>query len=366
MSDLRAPFPWFGGKRKAAEMVWERLGDVANYVEPFFGSGAMLLGRPEGHHWPRTETVNDYDGHLANFWRALQADPDGVAHYADWPVSELDSHARGGWLFYRPDAREWVERLRSDPDYYDVKSAGWWVWFVCGWIAGLPSVNESQLKRIPGGAVKRQLPHLGTAGMGIHRTGAVSRKLPHLGDAGKGIHRTGAVNRQLPHLGNAGMGIHRVGKGSRGEHLREYFGGLAARLERVRVCCGDWARVTGRSVTTTQGLTGVFLDPPYSHAVRDGGLYSEESGSVAEDVRAWAIANGDNPLFRIVLCGYENEHGDAMPDSWTVVEWKAPKGYASQRTNGVNDNRKLERIWFSPHCLRPEAEPALETNGVLF
>ena len=157
-----------------------------------------------------------------------------------------------------------------------------------------------------------------------------------------------------------------MGAVRRGEHLREYFGGLAARLERVRVCCGDWARVTGRSVTTTQGLTGVFLDPPYSHAVRDGGLYSEESGSVAEDVRAWAIANGDNPLFRIALCGYETEHGDAMPDSWAAVEWKAAKGYANLRTNGVNENNKLERIWFSPHCLRPEAEPALETNGVLF
>ena len=345
MTDLRAPFPWFGGKRKAAEMVWERLGDVGNYVEPFFGSGAMLLERPEEHHWPRTETVNDYDGHLANFWRALQADPDGVAHYADWPVSELDSHARGDWLFYRPDAREWVERLRSDPDFYDVKSAGWWVWFVCGWIGSLPSVNESQLKRIPGGAVKRQRPHLGP---------------------GKGIHRVGAVSRQLPHLGTAGMGIHRVGAVSRGEHLREYFGGLAARLERVRIGCGDWARVTGGSVTTKFGVTGVFLDPPYSHAVRDSGLYSEESGSVAEDVRTWALANGDNPLFRIAICGYENEHGDAMPDSWAAVEWKAAKGYAGQRTNGVNDNRKLERIWFSPHCLRPETEAALETNGVLF
>ena len=259
-----------------------------------------------------------------------------------------------------------MERLRSDPDYYDVKSAGWWVWFVCGWIGGLPSVNESQLKRIPGGAVWRQLPHLGTAGLGIHRVGAVKRKRPHLSSAGMGIHRTGAVKRQLPHLSSAGMGIHRTGAVSRGEHLREYFGGLSARLERVRIGCGDWARVTGGSVTTKFGVTGVFLDPPYSHAVRDGGLYSEESGSVAEDVRAWALANGDNPLFRIALCGYENEHGDAMPDSWEAVEWKAPKGYASQRTNGVNDNRKLERIWFSPHCLQPEMEPALETNGWLF
>ena len=37
---LRAPFPWFGGKRRVAPEVWERFGDVPNYVEPFFGSGA--------------------------------------------------------------------------------------------------------------------------------------------------------------------------------------------------------------------------------------------------------------------------------------------------------------------------------------
>ena len=314
---------YFGGKSRVAREVWRRFGDVPNYIEAFFCSGAVLLGRPE-FEGNRIETVNDMDGHLANFWRALQHDPDAVAYHADWPVSELDSHARGDWLYYRPDAREWVERLRSDPDFYDVKSAGWWVWFVCGWIGSLPSVNESQLKRIPGGAVWRKRPHLSDAGVGIHR-----------GVAGR-----------------------------RGEHLREYFGGLAARLEQVRVCCGDWARVTGGSVTTKHGITGVFLDPPYSHAVRDGGLYSEESGSVAEDVRAWALANGDNPLFRIALCGYENEHGDAMPDSWAAVEWKAPKGYANLRTNGVNENNKLERIWFSPHCINPvDTLPLFAANG---
>jgi DNA adenine methylase len=60
MSDgLRAPFPWFGGKSRVADIVWDRFGDVANYVEPFFGSGAVLLARP---HPPRIETVNDLHG----------------------------------------------------------------------------------------------------------------------------------------------------------------------------------------------------------------------------------------------------------------------------------------------------------------
>ena len=46
---LQAPFVWFGGKRKVAAEVWDALGDVDNYVEPFAGSLAVLLGRPERH-----------------------------------------------------------------------------------------------------------------------------------------------------------------------------------------------------------------------------------------------------------------------------------------------------------------------------
>jgi site-specific DNA-adenine methylase len=41
---LTAPFPWFGGKRKVAAEVWSRFGRVENYVEPFFGSGAVVCG----------------------------------------------------------------------------------------------------------------------------------------------------------------------------------------------------------------------------------------------------------------------------------------------------------------------------------
>jgi hypothetical protein len=65
MTGLAAPFPWFGGKRRVAGDVWARFGDVDNYVEPFAGSLAMLLGRPAGHRG-RIETVNDLDGFVSN------------------------------------------------------------------------------------------------------------------------------------------------------------------------------------------------------------------------------------------------------------------------------------------------------------
>lgn len=45
---LAAPFPYFGGKSLACETVWSLLGNPVNYAEPFAGSAAMLLGRPNG------------------------------------------------------------------------------------------------------------------------------------------------------------------------------------------------------------------------------------------------------------------------------------------------------------------------------
>ena len=74
---LKAPFPWFGGKSRCAHIVWDRFGDVKNYIEPFAGSLAVLLGRP---HPPHVETVNDLDCYVANFWRAVQYFPNDVTY----------------------------------------------------------------------------------------------------------------------------------------------------------------------------------------------------------------------------------------------------------------------------------------------
>ena len=65
-------------------------------------------------------------------------------------------------------------------------------------------------------------------------------------------------------------------------------------------------------------------------------------------VREWAIANGDDPRYRIALCGYTGEH--VMPESWHEIGWSARAAYKSSRGD-QNGNRHRERIWFSPHCL---------------
>jgi len=102
-------------------------------------------------------------------------------------------------------------------------------------------------------------------------------------------------------------------------------------------------------VTFKHGPTAVFLDPPYADtAERQSNLYRKDSENVAHAVRDWAEANGDNPLLRIALCGYEGEH--KMPPSWSVYSWSAGEGFGSQAKER-SKNGKRERIWFSPSCL---------------
>ena len=318
---IKAPFPWFGGKSTVADLVWPRFGNCPNYVEPFFGSGAVLLGRP---HAPKVETVNDLDGLVANFWRAIQYDPEETARWADNPVNEADLHARHMWIVQRLETHQ--ARMMADPDYFDARMAGYWVYGMCSWIgSGFASGNGPWILEEDAEGVLTLVD---------------SRKLPHLGDAGMGI------KRKLPHLGR-GRGINRKREG-----IQEWFLELAGRLRNVRVCCGDWKRVMGESVTTVHGMTAVFLDPPYGVEDR-ADLYRQESFSVAREVTEWCLANGANPLLRIALCGYEGETHHALEDAgWSVITWKARGGYGSQGddTRG-RENSVRERIWFSPACI---------------
>jgi hypothetical protein len=362
--------------------VWSRFGDVDTYNEPFAGSLAVLLGRPTT---PKVETVNDADCMLANFWRALKHDPEGVAYWCDDPVNEADLHARHRWLV--TVGRRRALRCLRDPHYFHVKAAGWWCWGLCLWIGSgwCQSPQAITYGRAGVGDEQHQRPHLsGEQGVTIERKrpklrergtdGVSARRWQGGGQGGGSGVNAPRLWQQKPLLRDDGMGIHcklpalsqggndRSG-GQRGvvgvslampqsDGLYAYLAQLASRLRRVRVCCGDWRRVLTPSVTTYIGVTGVFLDPPYRHDLR-ARCYAEDH-DISADVRAWALEHGDDPKLRIALCGYEGEH--EMPASWECVAWKAHGGY-SRSERGVA-NRERERIWFSPYCLKGE-QPSL-------
>ena len=324
---LAAPFPYFGGKRRAAPRIWQALGDPSGYVEPFAGSAAVLLARP-AFTGRRVETLNDADGWLVNTWRAIQLSPDDVARHAWGPVSEIDYHARLAWLQQRrtPDLVAWLE---GDPEAHDAKAAGWWLYVLA---CGIGDPFGPGPWRVVDGHL-RKLPHLGDAGRGVNR------ELPHLGDAGQG------VNRELPHLGDAGQG-----------QLQAYMQRLADRLHRVRITCGSWERVVKPSVTRSgtggDGTRAIFLDPPYATS---GDLYAESSEGVAEAVRAWCLTAPRE--LRIILCGYDTEHDALLAHGWSVTEGKSGRG-AGYSVNPANGRR--ERLWLSPACIGSRQPSLLE------
>jgi len=331
--ELKAPWPFFGGKARIAPAVWERIGaGVPNVVEPFVGSGAFLLARPGGRPGGGVETVNDANGFLSNVFRALRADPEAVARHADRPVNERDLEAIHWWLLTEGAAR--LAPMAGDPWAFDAEVAGLWIWGACAWIGGGWCSGDGPWQWTGEGWGKRD-----SASRGIRR------QIPHVGNPGQGI------NRQIPHVG-PGMG------GERTEFILSWFRRLSERLRDVRVACGDWSRVMGESVTTRHGLTGVFFDPPYHGAgvewQHDGYDAAGDAASrdVWSDVTAWCREHGNNPLLRIALCGYDGSPG--VPEGWDRIAWKANGGYGSQGDGAGRSNSARESVWLSPHCLEPQ------------
>jgi len=313
---LKSPYPYFGGKSRIMPAVWARLGpDVGNFVDPFFGSGAGLLSRPgwsTNVRW--LETVNDKDGFICNFWRAVKAVPDEVAEWADSPALENDLHARHIWLVERK--ADLVGRLEGNPDYYDAKIAGWWVWGMAYWIGGGFCSGKGPWHSVDGMMVRD-----------CDSSPGIRRRLLEL-DLGQGVKRKSL---------------------SRG--LTIYMRHLQARLLYVRVGSGDWSRVCGPTPTYIQGETAVFLDPPYS--VGRTPCYAEEDFEIAREVRRWALTNGTNPLMRIALCRYVDEHdGEMLAAGWEPLRWQGHGGMSLRSNGRGRENREREIVWFSPHCLK--------------
>jgi site-specific DNA-adenine methylase len=308
-------FPFFGGKRRAAEDVWRALGDADLYLEPFAGSLAVLFNRPTQ---PRAEVVVDSDGFVVNFWRCLRHDPHGLlsaaAVYVGGPVAEVEVTAWQRRLHDEADTLTLA--LRGSVEWCDLELAALWWAGVSSWL-GSPT--------FPGHRVRYQRPH---------------------------------IDRSLKGLYSAGVTDQRVLS-------------AAARLSNVILLAGDWQDAWRRAVTTSilnrwrRGTVGTFLDPPYAKVTagspRAPRLYRDEwTAEMSLGVRAWAIEHGEAENHRIVLAGYDD---DEPIDGWVAHDWRTPNGYAQ----ASNERRHADVLWFSPAAERqwyhhpPGVHPNQET-----
>lgn len=290
------PFAWFGGKRQVASLVWRRLGKINSYAEPFAGGMAVGLACP---YWQELngEIYNDADGLLVNCWRSIATHPAVVWANANRPHAEVELRSWGRWLREEVDQQRLVERLQNDPFYCDPKLAGIWLWGICASVSG----GFVDLRRKP--TVPASRP-----------TGVLAAS------------------------------------------VRDGYGwllALANRLARAIILCGDWSRVVTPARLGHTGVVGVFLDPPYAGTES---VYNQ-SNRVAMEVLDWCKTNGDNPCYRIAVCGFK-EYEELEALGWEPVRWK-PTGGHRNKVEPERRRRIEETIWFSPHC---RTEPDC-TNG---
>ena len=67
----KPPFPWIGGKEKIAPYILQTFpAKLAQYVEPFGGSGAVLLALPQDPS--RLDIYNDLDAELVNLYSCIK------------------------------------------------------------------------------------------------------------------------------------------------------------------------------------------------------------------------------------------------------------------------------------------------------
>lgn len=118
---MRTPLTYYGGKQRLAAQITALMPAHSVYFEPFAGGAAVLFAKSRV---PR-ETLNDLDGEVVAFWRALRDRPEDLAR-----AVELTPYGRAEWTACRrgdvSDDIEAARRLLVDIDQsFGRARSGW-------------------------------------------------------------------------------------------------------------------------------------------------------------------------------------------------------------------------------------------------
>lgn len=118
---MRTPLTYYGGKQRLAPQIVPLMPAHRVYLEPFAGGAAMLFAKPRAER----ETLNDLDGQIVRFWRALRDRPDELAAaVAGTPYSRVEWEASVDGDV--EDDVEAARRLLVNVDHSFSRSRGSW------------------------------------------------------------------------------------------------------------------------------------------------------------------------------------------------------------------------------------------------
>lgn len=297
LTNLTAPFPYYGGKGRWASRVLPRLGNPADfpkmvYSEPFSGSLAILLRNPTPFG---REIICDKNSLVSNFWRSMQACACQVAGYADYPTYHDDLTARHRWLIHW--AMTHSDQVRDDPDFHCPKAAGWWAWGQSNWIGG----GFCDYEKLG----NQQIPHFnpGAGGKGVQ---AQRSEIPDPGDTRPKLYMPGygqgcQVWRNPPDAGDGKIPWFNSIRGGRGVNVqRETLPAVDGRRPclggNYGVACGKGCQVT-RSNLPVSDKRPIVYELGAGRGVQVGrtfkrpGFYSQDAEQTEQ-----TIGNGERLL----------------------------------------------------------------------
>ena len=339
---MDSPIVYFGGKRKAAPLIWRLFGRVYRYVDPFMGSLSVPLACP--YEIPRV-VVNDLNCLLVNFWRALQRDPEAVAYWAEYPSSHVDLMARREWL-----RQQWptaVQAMQLDPEWHDARMAGWYVWVVSNAI--------DLTKNLRPATVDMQQAYA--------KAVATARQFRLDWDT-----QTLDTPDISPVLGQQKQRVMRPRgpQDKTSDQISMWIGGLAEHMRTWIIICKDWTSIVSSRVilgtipSEAPHVCALLLDPPYdTGVVPRGKVYAVDDTQIASTVRGWLFTPNEkdgiipwyHPRLRIILCAYEGDH-DPLPDSRTY-RW-SDRSDAHNQIPISHRPQKKEILIANPACLDPD------------
>lgn len=138
---MKPPFAYYGGKAGMAQTIAALLPPHKTYIEPFFGSGAVLFAKEPAP----IEIVNDLDDRVVAFFRCLRERPDELER-----VCRLTPHARTEYLDARDQLADETGELERARLFWVVVNQSFTASTSTGW-----SITTGRNQSVPGTILSR-------------------------------------------------------------------------------------------------------------------------------------------------------------------------------------------------------------------
>lgn len=156
--DVKPVLKWAGGKRKLLPTIREFYKDLKpkNYIEPFFGGGAVYFDilKTFGIKYKETAIINDVNKDLIEMYRNIKSSPDEIIYYC----KELEKDYKKYDYYFIREKFNGVDKNKKDIEKYKgIERSAALILINRTCFNGLYRVNRSGLFNVPKGSYKNPM-----------------------------------------------------------------------------------------------------------------------------------------------------------------------------------------------------------------